>query len=113
MPRFTAVGIVLLVALARATTGQPAKFGETTEVTASRNSESITDAPASISVVGQKHIETSPADNYGDLLRGVPGLNVVQTSARDIGIRARGASGVAEHREVVLLDGRSLYLDFY
>lgn len=89
------------------------KFGETTEVTASRNKESVRDAPASITVVDQKQIETTAAGNYCDLLRGVPGLNVVQTSARDVGIRTRGASGVAEHRELTLLDGRSIYLDFY
>jgi len=91
----------------------PPKLLETTEITASRSEESITDAPVSISVVGQTQIETSPADNYADLLRGVPGVNVVQTSARDIGIRTRGSSGVAEHRQLTLLDGRSIYLDFY
>src|SRR5713101_6004072 len=91
----------------------PPKFAETVEVTASRNEESISEAPVSISVVGQGQIEASPADNYADLLRGVPGLNVVQTSARDVGIRSRGSSGVAEHRQLTLLDGRSIYLDFY
>src|SRR5712691_9089448 len=89
------------------------KFGETTEVTASRNKESVLDAPVSVTVIDQKEIAMSAADNYADLLRGVPGINVVQTSARDVGIRSRGASGVAEHRELTLLDGRSTYLDFY
>ncbi len=112
MPRrFSPIGLVLLLSLARLTFGQsnpsqqskPPKFSETTEVTASRNEESISDAPVSISVVGQKQIETSPADNYADLLRGLPGLNVVQTSARDIGVRSRGSSGVAEHRQLTLL----------
>jgi outer membrane receptor protein involved in Fe transport len=119
--RLFPIGLVLLLSLARLTFGQsnpsqeskPPKVSATTEVTASRNEESISDAPVSISVIGQKQIETSPADNYADLLRGLPGLNVVQTSARDIGIRSRGSSGVAEHRQLTLLDGRSIYLDFY
>ena len=89
------------------------KFSETTQVTASRNVESIADAPVSISVIDQQQIQTSAADNYADLLRGVPGVNVVQLSARDLGVRTRGASGVAEHRQLTLLDGRSIYLDFY
>src|SRR5712691_11139878 len=113
---FSPVGIAFLLVIAHATLAQeskPAKFGETTEVTASRSEESILDAPVSVSVVGQRQIETSPADNYADLLRGVPGLNVVQTSARDIGVRTRGSSGVAEHRQLTMLDGRSVYLDFY
>jgi outer membrane receptor protein involved in Fe transport len=106
--------LLLLVArVAFAQQPELPKFGETTEVTASRNKESVQDAPVSITVVDQKQIETTAADNYGDLLRGVPGLNVVQTSARDVGIRTRGASGVAEHRQLTLLDGRSIYLDFY
>src|SRR5712691_5916301 len=107
---------VALLLLACPTAGQetkPPQFSETTEVTASRNQESLLEAPVSISVIDQKQIETSAADNYADLLRGVPGLNVVQTSARDVGIRSRGSSGVAEHRQLTLLDGRSIYLDFY
>src|SRR6266849_5932661 len=96
----------MLLLIARAALAQQPdlpKFGETTEVTASRNKESVQDAPVSITVVDQKQIATSAADNYADLLRGVPGLNVVQTSARDAGIRARGASGVAEHHQITLL----------
>ncbi len=107
---------VALLLLACPTAGQetkPPQFSETTEVTASRNQESLLEAPVSISVIDQKQIETSAADNYADLLRGVPGLNVVQTSARDVGIRSRGSSGVAEHRQLTLLDGRPVYLDFY
>ncbi|HEV8268204.1 MAG TPA: TonB-dependent receptor plug domain-containing protein, partial [Thermoanaerobaculia bacterium] len=54
------------------------------EVTASRTEQPVLDAPVAITVVDGKQIETSPAKNYADLLRGVPGLNVIQTSARDI-----------------------------
>src|SRR6266699_2101887 len=106
----------LLLVAARVTLAQQPdvpKLGETIQVTAGRDKESVQDAPGSITVVDQKQISTSAADNYGDLLRGVPGINVVHTSARDVGIRTRGASGVAEHRELTLLDGRSVYLDFY
>jgi outer membrane receptor protein involved in Fe transport len=91
--------------------GKPPKFDDVVEVTASRNAESVVDAPVAVTVVGQHEIATSAADNCADLLR--PVTNVVVTSARDMGIRGRGATGVAEHRQLAMLDGRSIYLDFY
>src|SRR5205085_7875990 len=60
--------------------GELPKFDEAVEVTASRSSESVVDAPVAVTVVGQHEIETSPADNCADLLR--PVTNVVVTSAR-------------------------------
>ena len=39
------------------------------------------DRPTAICVIGSAIIETTPATNYADLLRSVPGLNVSQTSA--------------------------------
>ena len=39
-------------------------YAETMTVTASRNEVSILEAPVSISVVGGRQLETSPADNY-------------------------------------------------
>src|SRR5512134_1756682 len=61
-------------------------------VTASRTEQALNDAPAAITVLDQQTIESIPADDYGDLLRNVPGLNVAQTSARDINISSRGAT---------------------
>ena len=90
-----------------------AKLSETVVVTASRTEQLLLDSPVAISVVGSREIETSPADNYGDLLRGIAGVNVIQTSARDVSVRARGSTGVTENSQLVLLDGRSIYLDFY
>jgi iron complex outermembrane receptor protein len=82
-------------------------------VTASRTEQSLNEAPAAISVLDQRTIESIPADDYGDLLRNVPGLNVIQTSARDINITARGATNTLATAQLVLVDGRSLYLDFF
>jgi outer membrane receptor protein involved in Fe transport len=58
-------------------------------------------------------LRASPAQNYGDLLRRVPGLNVIQLSARDINITSRQATHSLSNTELVLLDGRSVYLDFF
>jgi outer membrane receptor protein involved in Fe transport len=82
-------------------------------VTASRMEQALNEAPAAITVLDQKTIEGIPADDYGDLLRNVPGLNVAQTSARDINISSRGATNTLATSQLVLVDGRSLYLDFF
>ena len=82
-------------------------------VTASRTEQPLNEAPASITVLDARSIESIPSDDYGDLLRNVPGLNVSQTSARDINMTARGATNTLSTSQLVLLDGRSLYLDFF
>ena len=66
-----------------------------------------------MSVLTSTEIERSPAQNYGDLLRNVPGLNVIQLSARDVNITSRQATGSLSNTQLVLLDGRSVYLDFF
>lgn len=82
-------------------------------VTASRTEQSLNEAPAAVSVLTAKDIEAIPADNYGALLRNVPGLNVSQTSARDINMTSRGSTNTLSTSQLVLVDGRSLYLDFF
>jgi len=82
-------------------------------VTASRSEQRLHDAPASMTVLSTADIEAIPTDDYGDLLRNVPGLNVSQMSARDIQITGRGATSSLATSELVLLDGRTLYLDFF
>ncbi|HYS54407.1 MAG TPA: TonB-dependent receptor [Thermoanaerobaculia bacterium] len=103
------LSVLLWIALAQ----ELPKQGETIVVVATHDRGSVLDAPQSVSVIDQKQIAMSAAGNIADLARGEPGINIVHTSARDVGIRSRGASGVAEHRELTLLDGRSTYLDFY
>ncbi len=82
-------------------------------VTASRTEQPINEAPAAITVITSKDIESIPAKDYGDLLRNVPGLNVSQTSARDVNMTSRGSTNTLSTSQLVLLDGRSLYLDFF
>ena len=43
----------------------------------------------------------------------MPGVNVSQTSARDFNITMRGATSTLATSTLALLDGRSLYLDFF
>ena len=89
------------------------RYEEVIVVTASRFAQALPDVPAAISVLGRDTIAASPAQSYADLLRSLPGLNVSQTSARDMSMRARGATGVVDTGTLVLLDGRSVYQDFF
>lgn len=82
-------------------------------VTASRTEQPINEAPATVTVLSAAAIEDIPADDYGDLLRNVAGLNVSQTSAREINITSRGSTNTLSTSQLVLLDGRSIYLDFF
>ena len=88
-------------------------YEDTVVVSASKTEQKIVDAPATMSVFTPKMLEETPAANYGDLLRTVPGVNVTQFSARDINITSRAATGSLATGQLAVLDGRSLYQDFF
>jgi len=89
------------------------KRAEVVVVTASKVESTLINAPVTMSVISAETIQSSPAQNYGDLLRNVPGVNVIQTSARDINIVSRQSVGTLQNSQLALLDGRSIYLDFF
>ena len=61
----------------------------------------------------RQQIEAAASPNFAELLRTVPGLNITQVSARDINITTRGSTGTLATGQLALLDGRSLYQDFF
>ncbi|MCC7123564.1 MAG: TonB-dependent receptor [Acidobacteria bacterium] len=91
----------------------PPIYTEAVVVTASKVEQQIVNAPATVSVVSSDTIQSSPINNYAELLREVPGVNITQTSARDYNITMRGATSTLATSQLALLDGRSLYLDFF
>ena len=63
---------------------------------------------------GPDSSRASPPRTMADLLRTVPGMNVIQTSARDINLTdARRRPPRSRTRSSCSLDGRSVYLDFF
>jgi iron complex outermembrane receptor protein len=114
-----ATAVALLASLAAAGTvaqESAAPFqgqAQTIVVTASRRAQEMVHAPAAMTVISGPEIDLAPADDYGDLLRNVPGLNVAQTSVRDINLTGRGSTSTLANTQLVLLDGRSIYLDFF
>ena len=80
---------------------------------ASKGETTLVNAPATMSVVTAETLEASPAQNYADLLRSVPGMNVIQMSARDMNLTTRQGTSTLNNSQLVLVDGRSVYLDFF
>lgn len=92
---------------------QPPTYEEQVVVSASRTEQRLVNAPATVSLLSSAAIENMPAQNYADLLRTVPGVNVTQTSARDINVTSRGATSTLSTSQLALMDGRSIYQDFF
>ena len=90
-----------------------ANFGDTLVVTASRTAVRLVDAPVTTSVVTGESLQTTASSNIGDVLRSVPGVNVIQLSARDVQVTSRQSTGAVANSQLVLMDGRSIYLDFF
>lgn len=90
-----------------------AGMGETVVVSASKIETTLADAPVTMSVVAPQTLATAPSQSFGDILRNVPGVNVIQTSARDVNLSMRQGTSTLATSTLVLLDGRSIYLDFF
>ncbi|MGE5717532.1 MAG: TonB-dependent receptor plug domain-containing protein [Acidobacteriota bacterium] len=89
-------------------------YAETVVVTASKTAETVRDAPVAVSVVGTDEIQKSAmTESYADLLRTVPGVNTAQTSARDVNLTPRLATGRNARATLALLDGRTIYQDYF
>jgi len=81
-------------------------------VTASRREQSPLDAPNAVTVITADDIRLSGARNIPDLLRRVPGMDVMTMTASDWNVSMRGFNRRVANKILVLVDGRSVYLDF-
>ncbi len=89
------------------------RFTDQVVVSASRVEQEIVNAPAAIAVIPRQVIETQAASNFGDLLRQAPGVNVTQLSSTHYSVTSRGSSSALATSQLVLVDGRSVYQDFF
>jgi outer membrane receptor protein involved in Fe transport len=92
---------------------EPPVYTEAVVVTASKVEQQIVNAPATVSVITSDAIQSTPANNFAELLKAVPGMNITQTSVRDFNLNMRGATSTLSTSQLAVLDGRSLYLDFF
>jgi iron complex outermembrane receptor protein len=84
---------------------------EETVSIASRHEQPISQAPANVYVITDEDIRHSGATDIPTILRRVPGLDVMQTTGADFNVSARGDNQLAANKMLVLVDGRSIYVD--
>ncbi len=86
---------------------QPATIGlDEVVVSASRRPEKITEAPASVSVVGAREIRQQPALTVVDHLRDVPGVDIVQSGLTQSNVVVRGFNNAFSGTLMTLTDNR-------
>jgi iron complex outermembrane receptor protein len=82
-------------------------------ISATKREQPITQSPSSISVITAEEIRRSSATTVIDLLRRVPGLDVMRITPSDANVSARGFNEPSNNDVLLLIDGRSAYVDFF
>jgi iron complex outermembrane receptor protein len=75
-------------------------------ISASRRPEKITRAPASVSVVDARHVQEQPALTVIDHLKGVQGIDIVQSGLTQNNVVARGFNNAFSGTLLTLTDNR-------
>jgi len=88
-------------------------ISETVIVTASKTEELLVNAPAAVSIINDRTIAAMPTQNYADLMRQIPGVNVVQMSARDFAVVPRQAAQIPATSQLMMIDGRTTNQDYF
>lgn len=89
-------------------------FQEIPTVTlATKHAQPVTLAPSSISVITADDIRRQGARTITDVLRNVRGINVNRISNSDVNVAARFPGDASNAEMLVLIDGRTVYLDFF
>lgn len=78
----------------------------TVQVTASRVEKELLEVPMAVSVVTAEDIKKSPARTVGELLRDVPGVQVMNSGAQ--GIKRVSIRGEEPNRVLILIDGQKV-----
>ncbi len=84
---------------------------EETVSVASRYEQPISKAPSDVYVITDEDIKLSGATDIPTLLRQVPGMEVMQMNAVDFNVSVRGNNQLRANKLLVLVDGRSIYID--
>ena len=79
----------------------------------SRLAQSVSDAPAAVTVIDRAMIEASGFRHVVDLLRLVPGFQVTWTQGNLPAVTYHGLASLQSRRMQVLVDGRSVYNPAY
>lgn len=80
-------------------------------ITSVRHEQPISESPSNIYVITDEDIQRSGATDIPTILRRVPGLDVMQVTAADFNVSARGDNQLGANKMLVMVDGRSIYVD--
>jgi iron complex outermembrane receptor protein len=81
--------------------------GDEVVVSASKRPEKITNAPASIQVIGVKDMEQFAGSNVGELVSKVQGVEYTRNGLTDITFNARGFHSAFNNKVFQIVDGRN------
>jgi iron complex outermembrane receptor protein len=84
---------------------------EETVSIASRYDQPISEAPSNVYVITDEDIRQSGAIDLPTILRRVPGLEVMQVTGADFNVSVRGDNQLVANKLLVMVDGRSIYVD--
>jgi iron complex outermembrane receptor protein len=84
---------------------------EETVSIAIRHEQPISEAPSNVYVITDEDIRQSGAPDLPTILRRIPGMEVMQTTAADFNVSVRGDNQLQANKLLVMVDGRSIYLD--
>ena len=84
---------------------------EETVSIASRYEQPISQAPANVYVITDEDIRHSGATDIPTILRRVPGMEIMQVTGAEFNVSARGDSQLTANKMLVMVDGRSIYVD--
>lgn len=75
-------------------------------VSASRRAEKITDAPATVTVIGTEQLDASVGNTFAGALKEAKGVDFIQVGMTSIAINARGFNSSFNNRFLMVEDGR-------
>ena len=84
---------------------------EETVSIAAAHEQPISEAPSNVYVITAEDIRNSGAVDLPTILRRVPGLEVIQMTGAHFDVSMRGDNQSRSNKLLVLVDGRSIYLD--
>ncbi len=84
---------------------------EESVVTASKAAQSPLDAPSSTSIITEQDIRLSGITKIPELLRRLAGADVMQTTNSQSDVSLRGFNQAVSNKVIVLINGRSTYVD--
>ena len=103
---FSTAGIAIDAARTQAHAQDSATWLDTIAVVGTRTETSVQDNPASVTVVGEEEIARKSGESIADMLRDVPGVQVVDDSIP--GMKRLSIRGESSRRVTILVDGQEI-----